>query len=99
MPAPIALSPLAWTALRYGALTALALYAARSRVSQPKDALHEHMLDALPEGMVARPHRAEGESALHGHGRVRRVVRLGRGGPGVEIEAAALGRFRFRRVD
>jgi hypothetical protein len=99
MPAPIALSPLAWTALRYGALTALALYAARSRASQPKDVLHEQMLDDLPEGMVARPHRAEGESAVHGHGRVRRVVRLSRSGPGIEFEAAALGRFRFRRVD
>jgi ribosomal protein L13E len=98
MPAPILLSPLAWTALRYGAVAAVALYAARSRGSQPKDAEHDRTLDDLPEGIVTHPHKAEGESALHGHGRLRRVVRLGRGGPGVEIDAAGIARFRFRRV-
>lgn len=98
MPAPIALSPLAWTALRYGAVAAVALYAARNRVSEPKDAQHEQVLDDLPEGLSARPHRAEAEQAMHGHGRFRRVIRLRTGGPGVEIDATALGRLRFRRV-
>jgi hypothetical protein len=98
MAAPILLTPLAWTALRYGALAAMAVYAARSRGSQPKDVVHDRTLDDLPEGIVAHPHKAEGESALHGHGRLRRVVRLGRSGPAVEIDAAGIARFRFRRV-
>ncbi len=97
MPAPLALSPLAWTALRLGAAAAVALYASRSR-SQPKHAEHEHVLDDLPEGLTAGPHRAEAESAMHGAGRVKRTFRLHPGGPGFEVDAAALGRLRFRRV-
>lgn len=98
MPAPIALSPLAWTAIRLGAVAAVALYASRGRVSDPKDPQHERVLDDLPEGLSARPHRAEAEQGVHGHGRYRRVIRLRSGGPGVEIDAVALGRLRFRRV-
>lgn len=98
MPAPIAIPPLAWTALRLGAMAAVAFYATRQRVSQPKDAEHEHVLDTLHEGVSAAPHAAEAERALHGSGRIRRVIRLGPGGPGIEIDAAALGRFRIRRV-
>jgi hypothetical protein len=56
------------------------------------------VLDDLAEGVSARPHRAEAESAMHGAGRFRRVLRLGPNGPGIEIDAAALGRLRFRRV-
>ena len=37
--------------------------------------------------------------AVHGHGRLRRVLRFGRRGPGVEVDLAALGRMRFRKVD
>lgn len=97
MPAPLAIGPLAWTALRMGAVAAVALYAARGR-SQPKQADHELVLDDLPDGLSAGPHRAEAESAMHGAGRFRRTIRLGRNGPGVEVDAAALGRLRFRRV-
>jgi hypothetical protein len=96
MPAPIALSPLAWTALRLGAMAAVALYASRGRDSHPKDAEHARVLDDLPEGISAEPHRAEAESAMHGSGRFRRTVRLG--SKGFEIDAAALGRLRFRRL-
>ncbi len=97
MPAPLALGPLAWTALRVGAMAAVAFYAAR-RGSQPKDAAHEAVLDDLPEGIAAAPHRAEDEGAMHGSGRFRRTFRLGPRGPGVEIDAAALARLRLRRV-
>jgi len=98
MPAPLALTPLAWTALRLGAVAAVAVYAARNRESQPKDPAHEQVLDTLAEGLRAHPHRAEAEGAMHGTGRFRRVVRLTPNGPGLEIDAAALGRFRLRRV-
>lgn len=97
MPA-IAFSPLAWTAIRLGAVAAVALYASRGRVSDPKDPHQEAVLDDLPDGLRARPHRAEAEQGVHGHGRFRRVVRLRSGGPSVEIDAAALARLRFRRV-
>ena len=99
MPAPIAFAPYAWTALRLGAVAAVTLYAARSRASQPKDPHVERVLDTLPEGIVASPHRAEGESGMNGEGRFRRTVRLGPGGPAFEIDGAALGRLRVRRVD
>lgn len=98
MPAPIALAPYAWTALRLGAMAAVTLYAARSRGSQPKDPHVEHALDTLAEGVAASPHRAEGESGLNGEGRFRRIVRLGANGPAIEVDAAALGRVRLRRV-
>lgn len=98
MPLPAALPPLAWAALRLGAIAAVAVYASRRDLSRPKDAEHEHLLDRLPEGFEAGPHRAEAERAIHGHGRFRRVVRLGSDGPGVEIDAAALLRLRVRRV-
>ena len=97
MPAPLAIPPLAWTALRLGAMAAIAVYAARSR-PQPKHAEHEHVLDGLREGLEAAPHLAEAERGIHGNGRIRRTIRLGPNGPGVEIDAAALGRLRLRRV-
>lgn len=95
MPAPLA--PIAWTAIRFGAVAAVALYAARAR-SVPKQAEHDMMLDDLPEGLIAHPHRAGDQGAMHGAGRMKRVFRLGPSGPGVEIDAAAIGRLRFRRV-
>jgi hypothetical protein len=94
MAAPIV--PIAWTALRVGAVAALALYAARGG-SRPKHAEHERVLDDLPEGVGSHPHRAEDETAVHGHGHIRRTFRLPVG-PAFEIDAAALGRLRLRRV-
>ncbi len=98
MPAPIALSPLAWTVIRIGAVAAVGAIAARKRASHPKDPHQEVVLDDLPEGVSARTHSAEAERTLHGHGRLKRTFRFGVGGPGVEIDASGLGRLRFRRV-
>jgi hypothetical protein len=98
MPLPAALPPIAWAALRLGAVAAIAVYASRRSLSRPKDAEHEHVLDRMPDGLDGGPHRAEAERGLHGQGRFRRVVRLGADGPGLEIDAAALGRLRVRRV-
>lgn len=94
---PAALAPLAWTALRLGAVAAVAVIASRA-ASHPKDAQHQAVLDGLPEGVLGHAHRAEDERAVHGQGRLRRVLRLKPGGPALEIDAAALGRVRLRRV-
>lgn len=94
---PAALVPLAWTALRFGAVAAVAIVASRA-ASQPKDVEHQAVLDGLPEGLGGHAHRSGEERAVHGHGRMRRVLRLKPGGPAVEIDAAALGRVRLRRV-
>ena len=90
-----ALTPLAWTALRVGAVAAVTLYASR-RASEPKDALREKVLDSLPEGLSGHGHRAEAERAAHGAARFRRVFRLPKGA--IEIDASGLGRVRLRRV-
>lgn len=93
---PVALAPLAFTALRLGAvgLVVAALTARRGRA--PLDAARESALDDLPEGgsLTLDPEARRMDAA----GRWRRTVRLGAGGPGVEIEAAALGRLRIRRA-
>ncbi len=96
MPA-IPIAPFAWSALRIGAMAAVAVYASR-RVSQPKDPRHESVLDDLPEGVSGHSHRAEAERGVHGAGRMRRTFRMP-GGPALEVEAAGLGRIRLRRVD
>ncbi|MEM8571084.1 MAG: hypothetical protein AAGG56_09270 [Pseudomonadota bacterium] len=99
MAAPIAFSPIVWTMIRYGALIAVAAYASRSATSEPKDAEREHVLDQVPEGVNMHAHRAEAERAAHGSSRLRRTIRFGRDRAGLEIDFAALGRFRLRRVD
>ena len=90
-----ALTPLAWMALRVGAVAALALYASR-RASEPKDADREEVLDALPPGLSGHSHTAEAERAVHGAARFRRVFRLPKGA--IEVDASGLGRVRLRRV-
>ena len=91
------LSPVAWRAAQMFMLAAMAVYASRARNAEPKDAVHQQVLDDLPEGVAAHAHRAEAERGVHATGRFRRVLRLGPNGPAVEIEASGLGRLRFRR--
>ena len=98
MPSPIALAPLAWTALRLGAVAAVALYASRAAGARTARAEHQQVLDDLPEGVAAHPERTAEDKALHGHGRLRRTFRLRPDGPGLEVDAAGVGRVRFRRV-
>lgn len=91
---PLPLAPIAVFALRYGTV-ALAAYAVARRFEQGRrDQRAEDALDETPEGLTAR---RESEQ-LNATGRMRRVIRLGDNGPGVEIDAAAHGRLRFRRV-
>jgi hypothetical protein len=90
------LAPIAMVAMKYGAV-ALAGYAV-ARQMQPGrvDQRSEDALDELPEGLSA--HRPRDRDQINGAARFRRVIRLGATGPGIEIDATALGRFRMRRV-
>lgn len=90
------LAPLAGMALKYGAV-ALASYAL-SRQITPGAVLqrHEDTLDTLPEGATLR--RPEDREQINGTFRFRRVVRFGVSGPGLDIDASVLGRFRIKRV-
>lgn len=90
------LAPIAAMAMKYGAV-ALAGYAV-ARQMQPGrvDQRSEDALDELPEGLSA--HRPRDRDQINGAARFRRVIRLGATGPGIEIDATALGRFRMRQV-
>lgn len=91
---PLPLAPIATTALRMGAM-AVVLYAIR-QVREPlyRDQRAEDAMDDLHEGL----HLRRDEEQLNGGARIKRTIRVGHGGPGVEIDASALGRVRFRRV-
>jgi hypothetical protein len=90
------LAPIAGIALRYGAV-ALAAYAATRAISPGRtDQRAEDAMDRLPEGLTG--HAPRDREQMNGTARFRRVIRLGNAGPGVEIDAAAFGRIRFRRV-
>lgn len=95
---PLPLAPIAATALRVGlryGTVALATYAmARSVERGRRDQRAEDALDEAPEGLTARREPEQ----LSGTGRIRRVFRLGQAGPGLELDATALGRLRFRKV-
>jgi hypothetical protein len=94
MPLPIA--PIASVAVRYGAV-ALIAYAASRRIQQSQTSQQaEDALDRVDEGLAG--HRPKDREQLNGSARCRRVVRLGQNGPGIEIDATALGRVKFRRV-
>jgi hypothetical protein len=83
-------------AAKYGAV-ALAGYALARQVHVGHvDQRAEDALDELPEGMTA--HRPRDRDQVNATLRFQRVIRLGRHGPGVEIDASALGRIRMRMV-
>lgn len=90
------LAPIAVMAAKYGAV-ALAGYALSRQLQTGRtDQRVEDVLDDLDEGVSA--HRPRDRDQLNGALRLRRVVRLGTHGPGIEIDASALGRLRMRRV-
>jgi hypothetical protein len=90
-----ALAPVAGLALRYGAV-ALTTYAALRYPAQgPHDQRAEDALDdLLAEGAAI----ATAAGQANGSYRLRRNVRLGSNGPGIEIDAALLGRLRIRNA-
>lgn len=88
------LAPIAGLALRYGAV-ALATYAiSRNMDPARRDQRGEDALDDVPEGIASR--REAGQ--FSGTARWHRVIRLGRNGPGVQIDATSIGRIRFKKV-
>ncbi|WP_371170931.1 hypothetical protein [Aliiroseovarius sp. 2305UL8-7] len=88
------LAPIAVVALRYGTV-AVATYAlARSIERGRRDQRAEDALDDAPEGITAR---RDGDQ-VNSTARMVRVIRLGKDGPGLEIDAVSLTRIRFRKV-
>ena len=88
------LAPVAAVALRYGTV-ALATYAVARQIERGRRCQQaEDAHDKVPEGVTLR---SESEQ-LNATGRLKRVIRLGKAGPGIEVDASAFGRFRFRRV-
>lgn len=93
---PVPLAPIAAVAARYGAIALAGYVIARQLEHGRTDQRAEDALDDLPEGVTA--HRPRDRDQWNIGARVRRVVRLGAAGPGLEIDASLLGRIRFRRA-
>lgn len=93
---PLPLAPIAGFALRYGTIAAVAYMASRRVQTSRTDQAAEDALDKVCDGVSA--HRCTDAPQANAAGRFRRVIRVGRTGPGVEIDATVLGRFRVRRV-
>ncbi len=90
------LAPIAGYALRYGAVAAATYVAARRIQISQTDQASEDAMDKVFDGVSA--HRCKDAPQANGAARFRRVIRVGRTGPGVEIDATVLGRIKFRRV-
>ncbi len=91
------LAPIAITAVRYGAVLAVAYYVANRSKGLPKvseEAAHEE----VEEGVSVRHHRSAEGAQANADARFKRTVRLGENGPGFELDLSALGRVRFKRI-
>lgn len=93
----IPIVPLAGAVLKYGPLAAAGVAAVAYLRAQPghADERAEDLLDEVDEGVSAT--RSHEGRQVNTRGRFRRVIRAGRHGPGVEIDASFLGRVRLRR--
>ncbi|MEM6306880.1 MAG: hypothetical protein AAF701_02695 [Pseudomonadota bacterium] len=93
MPAPI--TPIAAMILRYGTV-ALATYAATRAIPKlRRNQKTEDVLDTVDEGIALR----RDPEQINATGRYRRIIRVGKAGPAVEIDATGLMRVKFRRVN
>ena len=91
---PLPLAPIAGIALRYGTV-ALATYAVTRKVSRGRrDQRAEDALDDLEDGLSMRRDAGQANTTA----RIRRKIRLGNDGPGVEIDITALGRIIIRKL-
>ncbi|WP_425093007.1 hypothetical protein [Tropicimonas sp. S265A] len=94
----IPILPIAGAVLKYGPVAAASLAALAYMRAQPAhaDERAEDLLDEVDEGLNAT--RSHEGRQLNTRARTRRVIRVGSKGPGVEVDAAFLGRVRMRRV-
>jgi len=90
----IPIPPLAAIALRYAAVAGAAYVAARRMERARLSQAVEDEMDATPDGIQVR--RAEDQ--VNATARTQRIVRLGRVGPGVRIDATLLARLRMERA-
>lgn len=91
------LAPIAVTALRIGTVAAVTYYVARRTRGLPT--VHEEAAhDDIDEGVSVRHHRGQDGSQANADARMKRSIRLGRNGPGLEIDLTALGRIRIKRI-
>jgi len=91
------LAPIALTAVRYGAVLAVTYYVVNRNKSLPKVS-EEDAHEDVDEGVSVRHHRSVEGAQANADARIKRTIRLGANGPGIEIDASALGRIRFKRV-
>lgn len=88
------LAPVAVFALRYGTV-AIATYAFARQIERGRRCQQaEDAHDRTPEGVTVRSEKEQ----VNATGRLKRVIRFGPSGPGIELDASAFGRFRFRKV-
>lgn len=91
---PLPLAPVAAFALRAGTV-ALAAYAVRRSFHKGRtDQRAEDALDEMDEGLAVHSPKDRGQT--NAAARFHRVIRWGE--RGLEIDAAAIGRIRMRRV-
>jgi hypothetical protein len=91
---PLPLAPIAGFAIRYGTV-ALVAYGVRKALRNGRtDQRAEDALDDMDEGVAM--HRPADRGQTNAAARFRRVFRWG--DTAIEIDAAALGRFRVRKV-
>lgn len=95
---PLPLAPLAQVALRYGlrfGAVALVAWGTRRALRPGRtDQRAEDALDGMDEGLAV--HRPADRGQTNAAARFRRVIRFG--ATAVEVDAAALGRFRIRKL-
>ena len=91
---PIQLAPVAGIALQYGAVALLAYTASRYALPGRRDQRVEDAMDETPEGLTLR----RDPEQMNASARWRRVYRIGRRGPGVEIDATGFARIKVRRL-
>lgn len=92
MPLPVA--PIALAALRYGPIAYAAFKVVQNVEMGRRDQRAEDLHDDTPEGFTL--HRDP--EHLRATGRSKRIIRFGKSGPGVEIDATAFGRIKVKKV-
>ncbi|MBC7141995.1 MAG: hypothetical protein H5U18_07545 [Rhodobacteraceae bacterium] len=91
---PLPLVPIAGFAIRYGTVALVAYGVRRALRKGRTDQRAEDALDRVDEGLAV--HRPADRGQTSGAARFRRVIRWG--DRAVEIDAAALARFRIRKL-